>query len=93
MMKNCGQPETNRKNTRNVSAAVTTRRSRPGTPLTAAVAELPDDIRHLAIRPVSLAAGIGDTQLAKYVFSQIPQSRTWPSYLKHLVMQLRSIDP
>jgi hypothetical protein len=61
--------------------------------LTAAVAELPEGIPHLAIRSASLAASIGETELAKHLVDKIPQSRTWPSYLKHLVVRLRSIEP
>lgn len=61
--------------------------------LTAAVAELPEGIPHLAIRSASLAASIGETELAKHLVNKIPQSRTWPSYLKHLVVRLRSIEP
>jgi hypothetical protein len=61
--------------------------------LTAAVAELPEGIPHLAIRSASLATSIGETELAKHLANKIPQSRTWPSYLKHLVVRLRSIKP
>ncbi len=60
--------------------------------LTAAVAELPEGIPHLAIRSASLAASIGETELAKHLVNKIPQSRTWPSYLRHLVVRLRSIE-
>ncbi|MEU8075872.1 hypothetical protein AB0B31_10520 [Catellatospora citrea] len=60
--------------------------------LTAAVTELPDGIPHLAIRSASIAASIGEVDLAKRLVDRVPQSRAWPSYLRHLVMRLRSME-
>jgi len=60
--------------------------------LTAAVAELPEGIPHLAIRSASIAVSIGETELAKRLVERVPQSRAWPSYLKHLVVRLRAIE-
>ncbi|HCU50593.1 MAG TPA: hypothetical protein DGG94_12455 [Micromonosporaceae bacterium] len=60
--------------------------------LNAAVAELPEGIPHLAIRSASIAASIGEPELAKRLVEKVPHSRAWPSYLRHLVVRLRSID-
>ncbi len=60
--------------------------------LMAAVAELPEGIPHLAIRSASVAASIGEAELAKRLVERVPHSRAWPSYLKHLVRRLRSIE-
>jgi len=61
--------------------------------LTTAVADLPDGIPHLAIRSASIAASIGETELAQRLVERVPPSRAWPSYLKHLVARLRSTEP
>ena len=60
--------------------------------LTAAVAELPNGIPHLAIRSASIAASIGENELAKRLVERVPTSRAWPSYLRHLVMRLRAFE-
>lgn len=60
--------------------------------LTAATTELPAGIPHLAIRAANVAASIGDADLAKQLVEQVPKSQAWPSYLKHLVVRLRSIE-
>ncbi len=61
--------------------------------LTAAVTSLPDGIPHLAIRSASIAASVGDVDLARLLMERVPPSRAWPSYLKHLVTRLRSMEP
>ncbi|GGJ90226.1 hypothetical protein GCM10010123_20020 [Pilimelia anulata] len=61
--------------------------------LTTVVTELPDGIPHLAIRSASIAASLGESELARRLLDRIPRSSTWPSYLKHLVARLRSVDP
>ncbi|MBB5866660.1 hypothetical protein F4553_000039 [Allocatelliglobosispora scoriae] len=61
--------------------------------LTSAIAELPDGIPHLAIRAANIAAYIGDNELTRQLITRIPESRTWPSYLRHLITRLRSVRP
>ncbi|MGL5809869.1 MAG: hypothetical protein ACRCYQ_07995 [Nocardioides sp.] len=59
--------------------------------LLAAVSDLPGGIPHLAIRSASIAAGIGETDLAQRLRTHIPPSRTWPPYLRHLINRLRPL--
>lgn len=60
--------------------------------LTTAATELPAGIPHLAIRSASVAASIGDIELAKRLAERVPTSHAWPSYLKHLVERLGALE-
>ena len=60
--------------------------------VTTALHALPEGIPHLAIRAASVAATVGDVELAKQLVQRVPQSHTWPSYVRHLAGRLRTID-
>lgn len=60
--------------------------------VTTALHALPEGIPHLAIRAASVAATVGDIELAKQLVKRVPQSHTWPSYVRHLAGRLHTID-
>jgi hypothetical protein len=60
--------------------------------VTTASDSLPEGIPHLAIRSASIAATVGELDLAKQLVERVPHSHTWPSYLRHLTGRLRTIE-